>query len=90
MPTPSAPIVQVLVVFATAFTAPTFANALVLLYGTILAPGRRTVSAALRMMGLGSSKHFTNYHRVLNRARWSPWVLSNTNRGLKDPVIRPL
>lgn len=76
MPTPSAPIIQVLAVFATAFTAPTFANALVLLYGTILAPGRRTVAAALRMMGLGASKHFTNYHRVLNRARWSPWVLS--------------
>ena len=76
MPTPSAPIIQVLAVFATAFTAPTLANALVLLYGTILAPGRRTVAAALRMMGLGSSKHFTNYHRVLNRARWSPWVLS--------------
>jgi hypothetical protein len=46
MPTPSAPIIQVLAVFATAFTAPTFANALVLLYGTILAPGRRTVAAA--------------------------------------------
>lgn len=76
MPTPSAPIIQVLAVFATAFTAPTFKNALVLLYGTILAPGRRTVAAALRMMGLGASKHFTNYHRVLNRARWSPWVLS--------------
>jgi hypothetical protein len=76
MPTPSAPIIQVLAVFATAFTAPTLANALVLLYGTILAPGRRTVAAALRMMGLGASKHFTNYHRVLNRARWSPWVLS--------------
>ena len=76
MPTPSAQIIQVLAVFATAFTAPTFANALVLLYGAILAPGRRTVAAALRMMGLGDSKHFTNYHRVLNRARWSPWVLS--------------
>lgn len=76
MPTPSATIIQLLAVFATAFTAPTFTNALVLLYGTILAPGRRTVAAALRMMGLGHSKHFSNYHRVLNRARWSPWVLS--------------
>jgi hypothetical protein len=76
MPTPSAEIIQVLAVFATAFTVPTFTKALVLLFGTILAPGRRTVAAALRMMGLGSSRRFTNYHRVLNRARWSPWVLS--------------
>lgn len=76
MPTPSALIIQVLAVFATAFTAPTFTNALVLLYGTILAPGRRTVTAALRMMGLAHDPHFTNYHRVLNRTRWSLWVVS--------------
>jgi DDE superfamily endonuclease len=25
----------------------------------------------LRILGLGSEKHFQNYHRVLNRARWS-------------------
>lgn len=76
MPTPSPKIIHLLAIFASAFTEPTFRNALVLLYGTILAPGRRTVTAALRAMGLGNSKHFTNYHRVLNRARWSPWLLS--------------
>jgi hypothetical protein len=27
-------------------------------------------------MGLADSPHFTNYDRVLNRAQWSPWVLS--------------
>jgi hypothetical protein len=63
-------------VFAQAFTGPTFVNALVLIYGTILAPGRRTVTAALRAMGLADSPHFTNYHRVLNRAQWSPRLLS--------------
>ena len=72
MPTPSPKIIQLLSLFAMAFTTPTFAKALVLLYGTILAPGRRTVTAALRVMGLADSKHFTNYHRVLNRDRWSP------------------
>jgi hypothetical protein len=76
MPSPSPDIIQLLMVFAQAFTTPTFSNALVLLYGTILAPGRRTVTAALRAMGLADSKHFTNYHRVLNRAQWSPWLLS--------------
>ena len=76
MPTPSPAVIQLLSEFAIAFTVPTFANALVLLYGTILSPGRRTVTAALRAMGLADDRHFTSYHRVLNRARWSPWVLS--------------
>lgn len=39
--------------------------------GAILAPGQRTVTAILRIMGLSVEKHFQNYHRVLNRAVWS-------------------
>jgi hypothetical protein len=89
MPSPSHEITQLLSVFAIAFTAPTFANALVLLYGTILAPGRRTVAAALRAVGLADSKHFTNYHRVLNRARWSPWILSKLLLGLIIRLLVP-
>jgi len=27
-------------------------------------------------MGLGADPHFSKYHRVLNRDRWSPWVVS--------------
>jgi DDE superfamily endonuclease len=42
-----------------------------LLAGAILAPGNRTVSVALRVMGLGQTKQFQRYHRVLNRALWS-------------------
>jgi DDE superfamily endonuclease len=76
MPTPSADIIQLFSVFSITFTKPTFTNMLVLLYGTILAPGRRTVTAALRAVGLALAPNFTNYHRVLNRARWSPWLLS--------------
>ncbi len=76
MPTPSAEIISVLSVFAVAFTAPTYTKALILLYGTILAPGIRTVAAALRMVGLADGQHFTNYHRVLNRDQWSPMLLS--------------
>lgn len=82
MPTPPAEIIHLILVFAIAFTAPTFAKALVLLYGTILAPGRRTVAAALRALGIADDEHFTNYHRVLNRAAWSPWVLSKLLLGL--------
>ena len=76
MPTPSAEIIQLLSVFSLAFSVPTFAKALVLVYGTILAPGRRTVTAALRAMGLADEPRFEKYHRVLNRDRWSPWVVS--------------
>lgn len=82
MPTPSPAIIQILQVFAPAFTAPTFANALVLLYGTILTMGRRTVAAALRAVGLADHPHFGTYHRVLNRARWSPLQLSRLLLGL--------
>ena len=76
MPTPSPEIIQLLSGFAVAMTAPTFAKSLVLIYGAILAPGTRTVSAILRVMGLGDLETFVNYHRVLNRDRWSPWRLS--------------
>jgi len=74
MPTPSPEIIPIVMTLAVAFTVPTFTKSMVLLYGTILAPERRTVTAALRAMGLADEKHFSNYHRVLNRDRWSPWV----------------
>jgi DDE superfamily endonuclease len=57
--------------FAVGFTRPTWHNALILLAGAVLAPGRRTVSSALSVMGLRRSPSFTNFHRVLNRGRWS-------------------
>lgn len=76
MPTPAPEIVQLLHVFAIAFTAPTWKNALVLLFGAILAPGRRTVSSALRVMGLDDDPRFEKYYRVLNRNRWEPMYLS--------------
>jgi len=82
MPTPAQVIIQLLSVFAIAFTAPTYKNALVLLYGAILAPGRRTVAAVLRVMGLSDEARFEKYHRVLNRARWSPLLLSKLLLGL--------
>lgn len=57
--------------FAVFFTRPTFAHVLTLTAGAILAPGRRTVTSALSVMGLREELTFTNFHRVLNRARWS-------------------
>lgn len=48
----------------------------ILVIGAILAPGKRTVTAVLSVMGLKDERHFQNYHRVLNRAQWSPFQVS--------------
>ena len=60
--------VQALVPFAPLFSERVWRHAQVLLAGAILTPGRRTVSSALRAMGLDQEKRFHRYHRVLNRA----------------------
>lgn len=54
----------------------------VLVVGAILAPGKRTVTAALQVMGLKDEQQYQNYHRVLNRARWSPLAASQILLGL--------
>jgi hypothetical protein len=53
-----------------------------LLTGAILAPGERTISSALRAVGLDRVSDFSNYHEVLNRAQWSPMVMSRILLGL--------
>ena len=57
--------------FADLFTRPTWSNVLVLLAGVVLAPGRRTVTAALRILGRDRDRGFCTFHRILNRAEWS-------------------
>jgi len=57
--------------FADLFTRPTWSNLLVLLAGVVLAPGRRTVSSALRILGRDRGPDFCTFHRILNRATWS-------------------
>ncbi len=69
-------IIGVLRHFERAFSERVWEWAKVLLVGAILTPGQRTVAAALRVVGLGPEVYFQNYHRVLNRARWSSRALS--------------
>jgi DDE superfamily endonuclease len=69
-PLPEA-IILVLASFAPLFSHRVWPHAQFLLVGALLTPGARTVTAALRVMGLSSERHFTTYHRVLNRATWS-------------------
>lgn len=66
-----AEIITVIAHFAPAFSPATYQKVLVLLVGTILAKGRRTVTAALRAVGLQNEKGWSKYHHVLNRASWS-------------------
>ena len=62
--------------FAALFDTRTFRKAETLLVGAILAPGKRTVTSALRVMGLTREVNFAQYHHVLNRAVWSPLQVS--------------
>ena len=74
--------VQALAPFAPLFSKRIWQHAQLLLIGAILAPGRRTVSSALRAMGLDQHKRFHRYHRVLSRARWSSLEASRILLGL--------
>lgn len=66
------PIIPLLEPLRCLFTAPTWKKMLTLLRGTLLARGRRTVTTALWHTGHEQDPHFSAYHQVLNRARWSP------------------
>jgi hypothetical protein len=68
---------SVILAFAPLFRRSVWSAAHLLLLGAILAPGKRTVTSVLRIVGLGSEKRFQNYHRVLNRVRWSSRAASH-------------
>ncbi len=64
--------------FRSFFSAPGGEHVLALVTGMVLAPGKRTVSAALRVMGLGATRDFSLYHYVLNRARWNSRAIARS------------
>jgi hypothetical protein len=67
----------------------------ILVIGAILSPGKRTVTAALRAMGLSDEGKFAQYHQVLNRAVWSSLAISQVLLGMivqrlvgeNDPLV---
>nr|MDQ3378072.1 transposase [Actinomycetota bacterium] len=81
--------IRVLDPFAPLFSERVFGHVQVLLAGAILAPGKRTVSSALRAMGLGQHKQFHRYHRVLSRASWSSREASRVLLGLLVEAFVP-
>jgi hypothetical protein len=86
-PTVPTVLVSWLAVFRPCFTAPVWNHILVLVGGAVLAPGKRTVTQALRVMGLADQPGFGRYHEVLNRARWAS---EHASEGARDVARRLL
>jgi hypothetical protein len=75
-------ITTVIAPFAPLFSEAVWYYAQILLIGAILAPGKRTVSAVLYVLGQKDDRQYQNYHRVLNRAKWSSFTASKILLGL--------
>jgi DDE superfamily endonuclease len=69
-------LLPLIIEFQPLFSKPVWQHAKRLLVGAILAIGKRTVTSCLRVCGLAHDSGFQNYHRVLNRARWSALAAS--------------
>ena len=89
MPTLPETMIRLLAPFRPLLSRRVWGHVEVLLAGTILTPGCRTVTAALRVMGLGRSRQFQRYHRVLNRAVWSGRAASRVLLGLLIQAFVP-
>jgi hypothetical protein len=76
-------------VFAPVFSRPVWQHVKVLMAGAVLAPGKRTVTAILQIMGHSAAADFQTYHRVLNRAVWSPLKASQLLLRLLVAVFIP-
>ena len=76
-------------VFAPVFSRPVWQHVKVLLTGAVLAPGKRTVTAILQIMGRSAAPDFQTYHRVLHRAVWSPLTASRLLLRLLVAVFIP-
>ena len=84
-----AELMTLIVAFMPLFSKPVFEHLKLLLAGAILAPGKRTVTACLRVMGKSADKNFQTYHRVLNRAVWSALRASRLLLGLLVSTFVP-
>ena len=62
---------RLMIPFKMLFSKSVFKLAVPLLVGAILATGKRTVTSALRMVGLSEERNFPKYHRVLSLSKWS-------------------
>lgn len=81
---------RLIVRFAPLFSKRIWEHVLVLIVGALLTPGKRTVTAVLRIMGLSQERQFQKYHRVLNRARWSSVAVARELLGLVVDTFVPV
>jgi len=72
--------------FSPIFSKKIFERVVLLLLGTILTHGKRTVCGVLRTLGLKDITNWDIYHRVLSRAKWS--ALECARRLLKMLIKR--
>jgi hypothetical protein len=63
--------------FAPLFYQRSWEHASTLLVGAILAPGARTITSILRVLGRGQEPSYQAYHRVLSRVQWSGLAASH-------------
>lgn len=82
-------IIAILAHFAPLFSTPVFRHVEVLFTGAILAPGVRTVTSVLRVMGLQDLITFGKYHRVLSQDKWSARAGARILLGLLVGVFAP-
>jgi DDE superfamily endonuclease len=82
MPTLPLAIATIIGAFAPLVSRRVFEHAKLLIGGTILAPGKRSITSVLRVMGRSDDQHFQNDPRVLNRAQWWPLEASHRLLGL--------
>src|SRR5512134_848005 len=75
--------------FRPVFHESTWNKVQVLLVGAILAPGKRTVTSALRAVGMADEPGFSKYHQVLNRAVWSSRWASHILLELLLEILAP-
>jgi hypothetical protein len=85
---PSA-LLNVIVSFAPVFSTRVWRHAQGLVMGAILAPGKRTGTAVLRVLGLQEEHHVHAYHRVLNRAVWSSLAVRRLLLGVLGTAFAP-
>ena len=69
MPTLPAVIVTLLLPFEHLFDPRTWRKAQLLAMGAILSPGKRTVSSALNILGIGQHGDFAVYHHRVDSGR---------------------
>lgn len=78
---------ELICVFSPTFSKKVFQRASLLLLGTILTRGKRTVCGVLRTLGLSQIRDWSPYHRVLSRANWSAFYCA---RALLNLLVQRL